>query len=375
MSIPSAPRMKKLRTSLQPTSPNYPVTAGRGGFLDFEESVRSSKVLQGQENVGFVSQHYGSDKVNHPLHLEMHNPAQQSLISAGLEESSISESIRAQSTQAGIAESVRLQKVLQGQEICPLRSFPGTAEFDLGAWEKSGLGCNMFNMYQIPKPNFFPFSSGIGNMYVPFSNIYKTSHDPVILQPDMSSVLTRPPGIIRGEDCNPGSHNLVKEQTPPENFSAPATNGTSAKDGKDEVWNGTKTGCKLFGFSLTGETPTAYSQSSSRRSCTKVHKQGNLVGRAVDLSRLNGYNDLLSELERLFNMEGLLCDLEEGWRVLYTDGDNDMMAVGDDPWHEFCNIVSKIHIYTEEEVEKMTNGMISEDTQSCLEEATAIMDV
>lgn len=42
---------------------------------------------------------------------------------------------------------------------------------------------------------------------------------------------------------------------------------------------------------------------------------------------------------------------------------------------EFCEVVSKIHIYTQEEVEKMTMGMISEDTQSCLEEAPVIIDV
>lgn len=42
---------------------------------------------------------------------------------------------------------------------------------------------------------------------------------------------------------------------------------------------------------------------------------------------------------------------------------------------EFCNVVSKIHIYTQEEVEKMTIGIISDDTQSCLEEAPVILDV
>lgn len=42
---------------------------------------------------------------------------------------------------------------------------------------------------------------------------------------------------------------------------------------------------------------------------------------------------------------------------------------------EFCEVVSKIHIYTQEEVEKMTIEGISDDTQSCLEEAPAIMDV
>lgn len=37
-------------------------------------------------------------------------------------------------------------------------------------------------------------------------------------------------------------------------------------------------------------------------------------------------------------------------------------------------MVSKIHIYTQEEVEKMTIGMISDDTHSCLEEAPIITE-
>lgn len=64
----------------------------------------------------------------------------------------------------------------------------------------------------------------------------------------------------------------------------------------------------------------------------KVHKQGSLAGRAVDLLRLNGYNDLMTELEKLFNMEGLLKSPDRGWQVLYTDRENDVMVVGDDPW-------------------------------------------
>ena len=56
------------------------------------------------------------------------------------------------------------------------------------------------------------------------------------------------------------------------------------------------------------------------------------MGRAIDLSKLNGYNDLLGELEWLFNMEGFLKDPNKGWRILYTDSENDVMVVGDDPW-------------------------------------------
>lgn len=42
---------------------------------------------------------------------------------------------------------------------------------------------------------------------------------------------------------------------------------------------------------------------------------------------------------------------------------------------DFVEVVSKIHIYTQEEVEKMTIGMISDDTQSCLEEMPPVTDV
>lgn len=41
---------------------------------------------------------------------------------------------------------------------------------------------------------------------------------------------------------------------------------------------------------------------------------------------------------------------------------------------EFCDVVSKIHIYTQEEVEKMTVEMTIDDTHSCLEQAQVIME-
>ncbi|KAJ4970988.1 hypothetical protein NE237_004087 [Protea cynaroides] len=385
LSVPSAPRLKKFRTSLQSTSPNIPITAGGSGFLDFDESVRSSKVLQGQENVGFRSPMSGGGNVNHPVDFEMNNPASQ--MPTRLKQTTSSDFVRKQSnTYTGFAESERFQKVLQGQEIYTPPSPHGRAEVNLRSWEKIGRGGNMFNMYQGANPVICPFSSNVKSMYMPFNDTYVSSHDPVMhpsmahfqresLQFNMPSFQRRLPDCTRDEEYNPSSHNPLKEQTPPHSLSAPATFDADANNQKCETWDETTTGCKLFGFSLAGENPSPNQQSSSRRSCTKVHKQGNLVGRAIDLSRLNGYDDLLIELERLFGMEDLLCDPKKGWQVLYTDSENDMMVVGDDPWHEFCNIVSKIHIYTNEEVQKMMIGMASDDTHSCLEEAPGILDV
>ncbi|KAG6678455.1 hypothetical protein I3842_14G081100 [Carya illinoinensis] len=378
LSIQSSPRLKKLRTSLPIIPPANPITVRGGGFLDFGESVRSPKVLQGQEK-GFISPFYGCDTVNHTLDFEMRSPAHQNQSSIGIGKSNIGEYLKIHPTSySGFAEFDRFPKVLQGQEICPLRSLTRKSEFNLDVWGKANPGCNASNMYQEPKPNFFPLQAEtVQNLYLPYNDFYQAGQNPKMrchaTNVPRENVSFNPSSIQTGVVTNEfGPQNLQNERQPAENVSTAPTSGTTMRNLKDEKFNGNVAGCKVFGICLTGETPNL--QVSGKRSCTKVHKQGSLVGRAIDLSRLNGYSDLLSELERLFSMEGLLRDPDKGWQILYTDSENDMMVVGDDPWHEFCDVVSKIHIYTKDEVEKMTIGMISDDTQSCLEQAPMVME-
>lgn len=99
---------------------------------------------------------------------------------------------------------------------------------------------------------------------------------------------------------------------------------------------------------------THESQSKQIRSCTKVHMQGKAVGRAVDLTRLYSYEDLLKKLEEMFEIEGELRGSTKKWQVVYTDDEDDMMMVGDDPWHEFCSMVRKIYVYTAEEAKRLS---------------------
>ncbi|KAJ7554044.1 hypothetical protein O6H91_06G123500 [Diphasiastrum complanatum] len=103
------------------------------------------------------------------------------------------------------------------------------------------------------------------------------------------------------------------------------------------------------------------------RTRVKVYKQG-AVGRAVDLSNFEGYDDLLQELSRLFKVEGALNEPGSGWQLVYIDHEGDMLLVGDDPWLEFCNIVRKIRILSPFEVDKMAQGSFG---QSNLEEDQA----
>ncbi|XP_022721647.1 auxin response factor 9-like isoform X2 [Durio zibethinus] len=103
------------------------------------------------------------------------------------------------------------------------------------------------------------------------------------------------------------------------------------------------------------EIQSRQSCSSSTRSRTKVQMQGVAVGRAVDLAMLEGYDQLMDQLEEMFNIKGELCPRSK-WEIVYTDDEGDMMLVGDDPWLEFCNMVRRIFICSSQDVKKMSTG-------------------
>lgn len=51
----------------------------------------------------------------------------------------------------------------------------------------------------------------------------------------------------------------------------------------------------------------------------------------MDLSKFNNYNELIAELDQLFEFNGEL-KASKDWLIVYTDDEGDMMLVGDDPW-------------------------------------------
>ncbi|KAJ8451117.1 hypothetical protein Cgig2_026926 [Carnegiea gigantea] len=100
---------------------------------------------------------------------------------------------------------------------------------------------------------------------------------------------------------------------------------------------------------------TQSKQAFSTRSRTKVQMQGVAVGRAVDLTILEGYDQLIDELEALFDIKGELRTRDK-WEIVFTDDEGDMMLVGDDPWREFCNMARKIYIWSRLDVKNMSPG-------------------
>ena len=51
----------------------------------------------------------------------------------------------------------------------------------------------------------------------------------------------------------------------------------------------------------------------------------------MDLTTLDGYDQLVDELEKMFDIKGQLQHRNK-WETVFTDDEGDMMLVGDDPW-------------------------------------------
>ncbi|KAA8538846.1 hypothetical protein F0562_025538 [Nyssa sinensis] len=64
----------------------------------------------------------------------------------------------------------------------------------------------------------------------------------------------------------------------------------------------------------------------------QVQKAGSIC-RSTDVSRFKNYDELLSTIECMFGLEGLLNDCKgSGWKLVDVDFENDVILVGDNPW-------------------------------------------
>ncbi|KAL5796839.1 hypothetical protein ACOSQ2_001659 [Xanthoceras sorbifolium] len=89
------------------------------------------------------------------------------------------------------------------------------------------------------------------------------------------------------------------------------------------------------------------------RSCTKVLKYGTPLGRSVDLTRFDGYDELVCKLDQMFDFNGSLIDGSSGWHIAFTDEEGDIMLIGDYPWQEFQCLVRRMFICREEDIDKL----------------------
>ncbi|KAE9585741.1 putative transcription factor ARF family [Lupinus albus] len=289
LSIQSSSRLKKLWTGLQDASYSQLVTGispnaekakvGSNGFLDFEEYIRSPKVLQGQEKTGFMSLHYGCDTVTKQPGLETSSPSHIIGASTGVRKNTAAEFMKVHpSSYAGITEVNRFPRVLQGQEIGPLRPLTGKVDLNLGAWGKPNIGYTTYNLHQ---PTFHSLGPEVlETAYFPYGDMHKAGQgssifwcNPSNFQRDHvpSNNPSTQSGVMRNEVGVPELA-IANEQKLQEDISGAAVTslGANMRIQNDDNFKGKVNGCKLFGFLLCGETTTQNLQNSAKRSCTKV---------------------------------------------------------------------------------------------------------
>uniref|UniRef100_A0A164Z9W3 Auxin response factor n=1 Tax=Daucus carota subsp. sativus TaxID=79200 RepID=A0A164Z9W3_DAUCS len=145
----------------------------------------------------------------------------------------------------------------------------------LSAWGKA-IGYDVLDMHQRSKTNFYPLASeGTRNIYFPHNDAHKAvdnynmgaytnyANENVLLNPYCHQT-----GVTNHEA---EKLNSSKEPRSECIISSSPKYKANSKIEKDGSLQSTVTDCKLFGFSLTGETSTANSQFSCKRICTKIH--------------------------------------------------------------------------------------------------------
>jgi hypothetical protein len=151
-------------------------------------------------------------------------------------------------------ESNNFPRVLQGQEICKLKSITGKVDFNIGSWGT--------------KPNF-------QSAYFPFGDIHKdnqvnmfSSKQTTFLSDNVAfNTSTTLAANIRKEVNLSNEHKLQENIT-----NAASLGATNINVANDNNVKGKVNSCKLFGFPLSGETS---SQNTAKRSCTKVRDDNN----------------------------------------------------------------------------------------------------
>ncbi|KAK7261385.1 hypothetical protein RIF29_27694 [Crotalaria pallida] len=284
LSIQSSPRLKKLRTGLPGASPSHLVTGGCG-FMDFEESIRSPKVLQGQENTGFMSLYYGCDTVTKHPDFHTSSPSHPNDASTGVRKTTADEFMRVHpSSYPSFTEANRFPRVLQGQEIGPLRSLTGKVDINLGAWGKQNINCSTYNLHQATKPNFHSLGPEIlQTAYFPYGDMHKAAQGSSVFCSNPTNVRrddvsfntpTTQIGIMRNEIGRPElaipNEHKLQDNISGAGAGATASLGANTRIQNDGNFKGKVNACKLFGFPLCGETTTQNLQNSAKRSCTKV---------------------------------------------------------------------------------------------------------
>ncbi|KAG5383911.1 hypothetical protein IGI04_035381 [Brassica rapa subsp. trilocularis] len=121
------------------------------------------------------------------------------------------------------------------------------------------------------------------------------------------------------------------------------------------------TSCRLFGVDLmvpaiTKDPVEPIDSYKKKIKISKIfedervdHVQAKSRTKVCRFNLFDGYDELIDELERLFDIKGEL-HMHNQWEMFFIYDDGDMMILGDDLWPIFCNMAKEIFICSKEDV-------------------------
>ncbi|XP_010421445.1 PREDICTED: auxin-responsive protein IAA28-like isoform X2 [Camelina sativa] len=75
----------------------------------------------------------------------------------------------------------------------------------------------------------------------------------------------------------------------------------------------------------------------------KINMEGVPIGRKVNLSAFNNYQQLSHAVDQLFSKKDS-WDLNRQYTLVYEDTEGDKVLVGDVPWEMFVSTVKRLHV-------------------------------
>ncbi|KAJ4900590.1 Auxin-responsive protein IAA28 [Raphanus sativus] len=75
----------------------------------------------------------------------------------------------------------------------------------------------------------------------------------------------------------------------------------------------------------------------------KINMEGVPIGRKVNLSAYNNYQQLSHAVDQLFSKKDS-SDLNRQYTLVYEDTEGDKVLVGDVPWEMFVSTVKRLHV-------------------------------
>ncbi|XP_058201212.1 auxin response factor 3 isoform X2 [Rhododendron vialii] len=266
-----APGMKRARMGLPSTKPDFLVPRDGTGVSDFGESLRFRKVLQGQEMMGLISPYDGVDvQSHHPSEIRRCTPfSDNSRISA-----TGNSAISFETT--GFGESLRFNKVLQGQETVSGSGrglFANTVHSNMAqgitdcvrastswnGWSRLMQGCNT---YHSPSAQPLQVSSPSSVLMFQQNRIPTTFHINLADNNEFGNQVSSSRSVKDGGNLTSSrkeypqgvdSDGHLKERNNQLGISCSTFTTHSSYKGNQDLVMACKSSCRLFGFPLTEE--------------------------------------------------------------------------------------------------------------------------